>query len=157
MSLAQEHLLGSSKGFANRGLPGPLDLPQLPDLVERGPQPIDFLLPPLDAHLANTPWVAGDNFTAADIDLYVAVGFLGWIKKSVPEDCTHLLAWHEMLKRDAERLEDCRKRINVLPLGAAALAGTTFPIDRAAVAAELGFDKPSENSLDSVSDRDFII
>jgi argininosuccinate lyase len=69
----------------------------------------------------------------------------------------HLLAWHEMLKRDAERLADCRARINVLPLGAAALAGTTFPIDRAAVAAELGFERPSENSLDSVSDRDFII
>jgi argininosuccinate lyase len=69
----------------------------------------------------------------------------------------HLLAWHEMLNRDAQRLTDCRARINVLPLGAAALAGTTFPIDRAAVAAELGFDRPSENSLDSVSDRDFII
>ncbi len=69
----------------------------------------------------------------------------------------HLLAWHEMLKRDAQRLADCRARINVLPLGAAALAGTTFPIDRAAVARELGFDAPSENSLDSVSDRDFII
>ncbi len=69
----------------------------------------------------------------------------------------HLLAWHEMLARDVDRLQDCRKRVNVLPLGAAALAGTTFPIDRAAVAAELGFSAPTENSLDSVSDRDFII
>ncbi len=69
----------------------------------------------------------------------------------------HLLAWHEMLRRDAGRLADCRERLNVLPLGAAALAGTTFPIDRDQVAAELGFSGPSENSLDSVSDRDFII
>ncbi len=69
----------------------------------------------------------------------------------------HLMAWFEMLRRDTERLEDCRRRINVLPLGAAALAGTTFPIDRELVADELGFSRPSDNSLDSVSDRDFVI
>ncbi|PTY38221.1 argininosuccinate lyase [Saccharospirillum sp. MSK14-1] len=69
----------------------------------------------------------------------------------------HLLAWNEMLQRDAERLMDCRKRVNVLPLGAAALAGTTYPINRARSAELLGFDKPTENSLDSVSDRDFAI
>jgi argininosuccinate lyase len=69
----------------------------------------------------------------------------------------HLLAWHEMLERDYSRLQDCRARMNVLPLGAAALAGTTFPIDRAYTAQLLGFDRVSENSLDSVSDRDFAI
>ena len=69
----------------------------------------------------------------------------------------HLLAWYEMLKRDSQRLAECRYRINVLPLGSAALAGTTFPIDRQQVADELGFASPSENSLDSVSDRDFVI
>ncbi|HCW89338.1 MAG TPA: argininosuccinate lyase, partial [Marinobacter sp.] len=69
----------------------------------------------------------------------------------------HLLAWYEMLIRDAGRLRDCRKRVNVMPLGAAALAGTTYPIDRAMTARLLGFDRPSENSLDSVSDRDFAI
>lgn len=69
----------------------------------------------------------------------------------------HLLAWNEMLVRDYDRLEDCRKRVNVLPLGAAALAGTTYPIDRVYTAELLGFDKPTENSLDSVSDRDFAI
>ncbi len=69
----------------------------------------------------------------------------------------HLLAWYEMLVRDAERLQDCRKRVNVMPLGAAALAGTTYPIDRSITARLLGFDRPSENSLDSVSDRDFAI
>jgi argininosuccinate lyase len=69
----------------------------------------------------------------------------------------HVLAWNEMLQRDYERLMDCRKRVNIMPLGAAALAGTTYPIDRNITAELLGFDKPSENSLDSVSDRDFAI
>ena len=69
----------------------------------------------------------------------------------------HLLAYFEMFARDAQRLADCRKRANRLPLGAAALAGTTFPIDRIMVAKELGFDGVCENSLDAVSDRDFAI
>ena len=69
----------------------------------------------------------------------------------------HLLAYVAMFERDRARLADCRKRVNVLPLGAAALAGTTFPIDRAQVARELGFDGVAENSLDAVSDRDFAI
>ncbi len=69
----------------------------------------------------------------------------------------HLLAWFEMLARDAQRLQDCRKRTNIMPLGAAALAGTSFPIDRAYTAKLLGFDAPAENSLDAVSDRDFAI
>ena len=69
----------------------------------------------------------------------------------------HLLAWNEMLQRDYERMVDCRKRINVLPLGSAALAGTSYPLDRHMTAELLGFDRPSENSLDAVSDRDFAI
>lgn len=69
----------------------------------------------------------------------------------------HLLAWFEMLSRDYERLVDCRKRINVMPLGAAALAGTTYPIDRHYTAELLNFDAPANNSLDAVSDRDFAI
>jgi len=69
----------------------------------------------------------------------------------------HMLAWQEMLSRDHERLLDCRRRVNRLPLGAAALAGTSFPIDREMVARELGFDGVCENSLDAVSDRDFAI
>nr|CDQ34572.1 Argininosuccinate lyase 1 [Virgibacillus halodenitrificans] len=69
----------------------------------------------------------------------------------------HLLAWQEMLTRDHERLLDCRKRVNVMPLGAAALAGTTYPIDRHVTAELLGFERPAENSLDAVSDRDFAI
>jgi len=69
----------------------------------------------------------------------------------------HLLAYFEMLERDRSRLADCRRRVNRMPLGAAALAGTSFPIDRARVARELGFDGVCENSLDAVSDRDFAI
>lgn len=69
----------------------------------------------------------------------------------------HLLAYAEMFGRDAERLLDCRKRVNTLPLGAAALAGTSYSIDRERVAKTLGFDKVCRNSLDAVSDRDFAI
>ena len=69
----------------------------------------------------------------------------------------HALAWAEMFMRDLERLSDCRKRVNIMPLGAAALAGTTYPIDRNFTAEKLGFEKPAANSLDAVSDRDFVI
>jgi len=69
----------------------------------------------------------------------------------------HLLAWFEMLLRDRERLSDCRRRLNVSPLGAAALAGTTYPIDRQATADALGFAQIAGNSLDAVGDRDFAI
>ncbi|HEX8874181.1 MAG TPA: argininosuccinate lyase [Nitrosospira sp.] len=69
----------------------------------------------------------------------------------------HLMAYFEMLKRDAGRLLDCRKRVNRLPLGAAALAGTSYPVNREMVASQLGFDGVCENSLDAVSDRDFAI
>ena len=69
----------------------------------------------------------------------------------------HLLAWQEMVARDQQRLADCRRRVNVMPLGAAALAGTTYPIDRHVTAELLGFERPAENSLDAVSDRDFAI
>jgi argininosuccinate lyase len=69
----------------------------------------------------------------------------------------HLMAYVEMFARDAERMRDCRKRVNRLPLGAAALAGTSYPIDREFVAQSLGFDEVCRNSLDAVSDRDFAI
>ncbi|MFO7981970.1 MAG: argininosuccinate lyase [Desulfuromonadales bacterium] len=69
----------------------------------------------------------------------------------------HMLAYYEMVKRDAGRMHDLYKRVNILPLGAGALAGTTFPIDREWVAEQLGFDGVTRNSLDTVSDRDFAI
>jgi argininosuccinate lyase len=69
----------------------------------------------------------------------------------------HMMAWFEMLMRDLERMQDCRGRVNQMPLGAAALAGTGYPIDREYTAKQLGFDAVCENSLDAVSDRDFAI
>jgi len=68
-----------------------------------------------------------------------------------------MMAYFQMFKRDIERLNDCYKRINVMPLGSGALASTTYPLDRYMVAKELGFDSITENSLDAVSDRDFVI
>lgn len=69
----------------------------------------------------------------------------------------HMMAYFQMFKRDLGRLDDCYKRINVMPLGSGALASTTYPLDRSMVADELGFDEITENSLDGVSDRDFAI
>jgi argininosuccinate lyase len=69
----------------------------------------------------------------------------------------HLLAWNEMLSRDAERFAECRKRTNIMPLGSAALAGTSFDLDRELTCKLLEFERPSHNSLDAVSDRDFLI
>ncbi len=69
----------------------------------------------------------------------------------------HMMAYFEMFKRDYERLDDCKKRTNVMPLGSGALAGTTYPLDRDFVAQQLGFDAVTQNSLDGVSDRDFVI
>lgn len=69
----------------------------------------------------------------------------------------HLMAYYEMFRRDGSRLDDCRKRLNVMPLGSGALAGTTYPLDREFVADRLGFDSVSMNSLDGVSDRDFVL
>ena len=68
----------------------------------------------------------------------------------------HVMAYYEMLRRDSERLTDCRKRLNAMPLGSGALAGTTYPLDREFVAEKLGFDAVTVNSLDGVSDRDFV-
>src|SRR3546814_4790728 len=69
----------------------------------------------------------------------------------------HLMAYYEMIQRDRSRFADARKRMNKSPLGSAALAGTGFPIDRVMTAQALGFDGPTANSLDSVSDRDFAL
>jgi argininosuccinate lyase len=103
------------------------------------------------------------NFQAALLDAadsHAATPLPGFTHLQVAQPVTfghHLLAYFEMLRRDRERFADCRCRVNRLPLGAAALAGTTFPIDREAVALELGFESVCENSLDAVSDRDFAI
>jgi len=93
-------------------------------------------------------------------EIHAATPLPGFTHLQVAQPVTfghHLLAYVEMACRDRERLADCRRRMNRLPLGAAALAGTSFPIDREFVAAELGFAGVCENSLDAVSDRDFAI
>jgi argininosuccinate lyase len=96
----------------------------------------------------------------AQADTHAATIMPGFTHLQVAQPVTfghHLLAYVEMFERDVERLRDARRRVNRLPLGAAALAGTTYPIDRAFVAQRLGFDGLCENSLDAVSDRDFAI
>ena len=103
------------------------------------------------------------DFRAALLDLAeqeAATAMPGFTHLQVAQPVTfghHVLAYFEMFGRDAERFCDCRKRTNRLPLGAAALAGTTYPIDRHDVAERLGFEAVCENSLDAVSDRDFAI
>ena len=88
-------LRNRGKSFVNRALPGPLDTPQIPEIVERGLLQIQHILPELDKHLTTSVWVAGDHFSIADIDLLVSIDFLAWIKQSVPEECTHLKAWYQ--------------------------------------------------------------
>ncbi len=88
-------LRNTGKSFVNRALPGPLDVPQIPELAERGRLQLQYILPELDAHLATSQWVAGDNISLADIDLLVGIDFLAWVKHSVPDECTHLKAWYE--------------------------------------------------------------
>ena len=93
-------------------------------------------------------------------DTHAATPLPGFTHLQVAQPVTfghHLMAYYEMSRRDTERFADCRKRVNRLPLGAAALAGTSYPIDREFVARELEFDGVCENSLDAVSDRDFAI
>ncbi len=93
-------LRNRSEAFRNRALPGPLDVPQIPELVERGRLQLQHALPRLDAHLAKSRWLAGENFTFADIDLLVAVDFMGWVKESVPQECAHVRAWYERAKAE---------------------------------------------------------
>ncbi|MDC0543808.1 argininosuccinate lyase [Alphaproteobacteria bacterium] len=93
-------------------------------------------------------------------ELYYDMLMPGYTHLQVAQPVTfghHLLAYVEMLGRDRGRLTDCRKRLNELPLGSAALAGTSYPIDRDFVSKKLGFNKPTKNSMDGVSDRDFAV
>lgn len=94
MTAIASMLRNRGKSFIDRGLPGPLDLPQIPDLVQRGKLQIDHILPELDAHLAHNEWVAGDTITLADIDLLASLDFLAWVKESIPEECGHLKNWY---------------------------------------------------------------
>ena len=91
-----------------------------------------------------------------NIDTYMP-GFTHLQKAQPVTLAHHMGAYFEMFRRDTERLLDCRRRLNLCPLGAGALAGTTYPLDREYTAMELGFDGPTRNSMDSVSDRDYAI
>lgn len=88
-------LRNTSKGFVNRGLPGPIDVPQIPELAERGRLQIPQILAKLNEHLANNQWVAGDNFSLADIDLLASIDFMKWVKQAVPDECVHIKSWHK--------------------------------------------------------------
>lgn len=94
---------------------------------------------------------------AADHTRTIMPGYTHMQKAQPVTLAHHLLAYVEMLRRDTDRLDDCRKRVNIMPLGSGALAGTGFPLDRAAVARQLDFADITRNSLDGVSDRDFAI
>ena len=101
-----------------------------------------------------------ENVLLDQAERHAALVMPGYTHLQVAQPVTfghHLLAYVEMLERDRERLKEARARVNRLPLGAAALAGTTFPIDRRRVARELGFEALCENSMDAVSDRDFAV
>jgi argininosuccinate lyase len=109
----------------------------------------------LDAQLADCM-----RALAAQAEAHAATPMPGFTHLQIAQPTTfghHMLAYVEMLARDRSRFADCRARLNECPLGAAALAGTSFPIDRHATAAALGFDRPMANSLDAVSARDFAI
>jgi argininosuccinate lyase len=109
----------------------------------------------IDAQVAGVMRALADR--AAETADWVMPGFTHLQAAQPTTFGHHLLAYVEMLARDRGRLADCRRRLNECPLGAAALCGTGFPIDRAMTAASLGFDGPTRNSLDSVADRDFAL
>ncbi|MEM1153359.1 MAG: glutathione S-transferase family protein [Pseudomonadota bacterium] len=93
-------LRNRSKAMVNRALPGPLNLPQIPELAERGAKQLGFQLPKLNTILADRPWIAGENFSFADIDLLVSIDFMAWVKVDIPENCAHLRAWYESAKAE---------------------------------------------------------
>jgi len=92
MALA-EILRNTSPGMADRALPGPQNLPQIPELAERGVARIDHYWQSLDAEVPSEGWLAGEHFSLADIDMHVCAGFSGWVKKKPPESCTRLNAY----------------------------------------------------------------
>jgi glutathione S-transferase len=85
----------SVKGFKDRASTGALPLSQIPDLAARGKQQLDDFWPMVDKRLGESQWLASENFTYADIDLYCMVEFSGWVKEGIPDECANLKAWHE--------------------------------------------------------------
>ncbi len=88
----------TNPAFKGRAQPGPLDVEQMPALAERANPRIEYTLNELDAHLAESPWLCGDTLTFPDLELHAMIGFMGWIERSLPDNCAHLKAWHERLQ-----------------------------------------------------------
>jgi len=97
-SAIAEILRNSSKAFKNRAIPGPLNVPQIPDLISRGQMRLDAFFTDMEAHLTSRNYVVGNNLSLADIDLYVIVEFSGWVKASIPDTCPNMQAWCSRIK-----------------------------------------------------------
>lgn len=93
-----EILRNQSDRFKNRALPGAVDLPQIPELVERGRMRLKAYFDKVDRHLADRRYVVADALTQADIDTYITCEFAGWVKESIPAACQNLQAWHDRIK-----------------------------------------------------------
>jgi glutathione S-transferase len=93
-------LRNRSKAFENRALPGPVDIPQVAELVERGRLRLHGFWPGLEAHLSDRNYMVGDSLTFADIDLYCLCGFIAWVKERIPEDCPGIQAWFERVSEE---------------------------------------------------------
>jgi glutathione S-transferase len=93
-------LRNGKESWKNRALPGPIDVPQLPELVERGRLRLAAFYPIVDAHLAQSDYVAGERLSFADIDLHNACGFARWVKQGIPPECEHLQAWFDKVNAE---------------------------------------------------------
>jgi glutathione S-transferase len=86
--------------FKNRALPGPLDIPQIPELVTRGQLRLAGFFTDMDAHLTGRDYIVGNSLTLADVDCYAIVGFAGWVKAAIPDNCPNMQAWYDRVKSD---------------------------------------------------------
>lgn len=99
LAAVAEVLRNGSDAFKDRALPGPLNVPQIPELVERGNLRISAFFTAMNALVQDRRFLVGEQLSQADIDLYVVLGFCGWVKRSIPEECPALLAWFEKMKQ----------------------------------------------------------
>lgn len=102
MMAVADILRNGSKAFADRAMPGPVNIPQVPELVERGRLRLHGFWPMLENHLNGRNYLVGDSLTFADIDLYCLCGFIAWVKESIPEDCPATRAWFERVSGELE-------------------------------------------------------
>jgi glutathione S-transferase len=100
MTGVAEALRNGTPAFENRALPGPLDVPQIPELVERGKLKLNYAWTMLDEKIGDSGWLAGDHFSLADIDLLICADFSNWVKSPPPESCTRLLAALDRIRQE---------------------------------------------------------